>query len=450
MHGTLMADNMLEEVRLAGSPGVAVLEVRSSQERPDDPSWRGLVELIETSFDAVRFEIVADDVAMSAPFGFGASHIDPVMRSDVSYDLAVVMIRHIEDVWSLAGASEWRLLAKQFVLVHHERPAADPAIVDTWALTALLEGFELIVTTDASLFASTDAHVIEMGLAIDGSMSMVPIDGERPCDLLVPGHVGLRRRRLLTEWAERTGRTCEIVDDPVTGRFLPPAELHERMTRAKFVLLDDPLGRDLLDRSSIAIQRREHGHAPGVAIVDALAAGCGVVGRLPVGGPVRRVFGHLPALFDLGPSPRDLPAEIDQLAADSLAFGVVSAQHRAEALRRHDIAHRVLSIFLTLDAAVPDHLVRRISALDALATATVDRAQRRLAAGPGPNPPAAAAAPLPARPLRPSLGDAASSGAVPTSLGAASAHPAAARRFGVAPWKVIARRRALHAHAVGS
>ncbi|MGD9704028.1 MAG: hypothetical protein AB7Q42_20340 [Acidimicrobiia bacterium] len=423
MNGTLVGEKAIDALQTAGATSVAVLVVQPDQQR-HDISWHGLVELLTVSFSAVRLEVVAvaDPTALHREARIAPHDAPGTPWQAEHFGLVVVVISRIEDLWLLSGCPDWRSMAGRFVLVHAERPGAVATDVDIWGLTPLLEAFDLVATTDASLFTMADVHVIEMGSAIDGSALMLPIGGVRPIDLLVLGRVTPARRRLLTEWADRTGRTCEILDDGMGGDRRSPAELHDHMTTAKFVLLDEPIGHDLDDLRSVPLRRQESG-APGVAVVDALAAGCGIVGRLPVGGATRRMFGELPGLFDLGPAPRDLPAEVDDLIDDPIALGLVAAAHRAEALRRHDVAHRVLSLFLSLDAPVPDQLLRRVRALEALATATLDRAARVHAAGPGGQPSATANAPAPA----------------PEPVAA----PRAPRLpFAMWPWRTIARRAA--------
>ena len=355
-----MAVTEVMSARGAGRRAGAVLMLGPEERHAPDVSWDGLVDLVERSFAATRIPAVR-----------GLHPARPL------HDLAIVMVRDLDDLRTLDRSGGLVGLASRLVLLHVERPAADADVVDMWSLTPSLAAFDLVVTTVPSAFADKDLPVVPIAPPIDGSMLMMPIDARRPLDLLVPGRVGLRRRRFLTEWAARTGLTCDVVGDGRGDAALPAAELHDLMTAAKFVLLDDPFGLDRNDRAALAGHGREHGSVPGVAIVDALAAGCGVVGRLPVAGPARMTFGGLPGLFDLGPMPIAMPHAVEALMTDPVGLARMSAAHRAEALRHHDIAHRVMSLLLHLDAPVPDHLMRRIHALRALAGATIDRAERR-------------------------------------------------------------------------
>jgi hypothetical protein len=358
-------------------PGVGVLTVRHRE--PEH--WSGSAaartsvgSLLAHAFSASRFELVLGDDPDRRTLGRASvARIVPAPARRRRFDVLFVAVDRLSDLVALDSVPGWRSLASRIVVVHCDNGSALHA--GGAGATGLMD-FELVATTRPGSVELDGGELMGLLPATDTMAYLPPVGIDRPIDVLAFDATDSRRHRTFTLWAARHGRAYVADGNSAVWPESGPAPLTPQfaLTQSTFVMLDDPAQdrRRMGDEQSLTATSQR----PTIGMIDAIACGCGIVGRLPQGGGVRDAFGHLPGVIDFDPSCAEVPDGIHQVTMNPDGATAMAAFHRSEALWRHDVAHRASQVLARLDITVPDSIRRRIEALDALASVTMHLADR--------------------------------------------------------------------------
>src|SRR5262245_51605354 len=125
--GAIAVTELSSGRRTVRSAGAVLMVAPEEHDHAPDVSWDGLVDLVERSFSAARI-----------PASRGLHPARPL------HDLAIIMVRELDELRALDQAGGLVGLASRLVLLHVERPAADAEPIDTWSLTPSLAMFDLV------------------------------------------------------------------------------------------------------------------------------------------------------------------------------------------------------------------------------------------------------------------------------------------------------------------
>jgi hypothetical protein len=261
----------------------------------------------------------------------------------------------------LAERPMWADLAPTRVLVHTGSWGAGLLASGSWP-GPLLDDFDLVFTT-AGLPSTSHENAPARGTRrirqlLPGTdvveTRWVPGD-ERPIDVLISGREAWSMRRALGDWGSSSGRW--VLDDRRGSGALAAraqASLSSQASRSKVALVHQHVG---FDANVMA-----GGWDDGIGVVEALAAGCAILGDLPTIGAHGAVLDGLPGVLR-ATTPEAALAHLRALVDDPHVLRRIAVEHRVDALHRHDVSHRLASVLAELDVPLPEPVQARIAAL---------------------------------------------------------------------------------------
>ncbi|MGI8814286.1 MAG: glycosyltransferase [Pseudonocardia sp.] len=282
-------------------------------------------------------------------------------------DVLLVLARDLGDASVLVGLPDWHTLGSQ-VLVHIET-------VTDWDLRRYAEVVTHLRKRADALFAGCEMPPLTYLRTLHGKLHTVdvvppmldvlafPVRTDplhRTIDVFCPGRVPAGQHELLRQWAQRNEGSYQ--HDIGQLGAVTSLDQHRKIftsmaTRARLFLTNHHRygGRDGTHRG---VDTR---------FFEAMAAGCALVGDLPVGS---RLF----AEFVAPAEPLGLKADAEELPRDVLAAlddpersQELGAIARATALRRNDVAHRWRQLAELTGVPVAPGIEARIAELAVLA-----------------------------------------------------------------------------------